>query len=362
MKQSRIRKYLITAVGTMAALALFSGCGNETTTHTTIDNVNNTYTASTGANDGANTNTNANTTQTQEPFQAPDDLPNPNVSVLNISHEDVAVDPRAMSIEDAARVGAQYIMDVFGVDIDGMYIEFDFSDWDSNTRILWHGAVSVSNRNTLQHRVRTNELNDEFMARLEAGEDGEDIREEMTGLFEQYSYVHANFYFVIDAISGQRIDLWRPFNIQTNHEATAFHYYVEDEWAGDWSSAFDIEVTQQDIDNLTQMAREYAQRHFNSTAVVSVEYSSSFATFIYVGDGSFRREASLVFGVTDETGRLATITIHRESQTVTNISTMSNDFIPMDFDHYDGESMREIVREDDADVEEAAEGEDRPRE
>ena len=137
---------------------------------------------------------------------------------------------------------------------------------------------------------------------------------------------------------------------------------MEREWGDDWGSAFDVAVTQQDIDNFTQVARDYAQRHFNTTAVVSVEYSSSFASFVYVGGGDFNREASLVFEAVDETGRVANITIHRESQTVTSVSTMSNDFIPLDFDHYDGESMREIIREDDADGEEEAEGEDRPRE
>jgi len=261
-----------------------------------------------------------------------------NAIIINTSHEGVEVDPTALSIEEAAQVGAQYILDIFGESIDGMYLELEFADWGHVTRTLWHGAVSVNNRNILENRARNNELNDIFVARLEAGEEAEDIMADMADMFRSYSYTQARFYFFIDAITGERIDIWQSIHVHPHHmdESIALHEYIAQEWGDDWEAAFAVDITQQEKDALSQIATEYAQRHFNNSTVISTDFENAFASFIYAG-GGFNRDPSATFLATNNVGREARITIHLGSNTVTSINTMSNDFIPMDVEAFEGE-------------------------
>jgi len=91
---------------------------------------------------------------------------------------------------------------------------------------------------------------------------------------------------------------------------------------------------------------EYAQRHFESTAVLSVEFSNSFASLIYVGNGNFNRVYSANFYAIDETGRGAHITFELANRIMNSISTISNDFIPFD-DEMMGNGREHYFREED---------------
>ena len=70
-------------------------------------------------------------------------LPDVTISVSPWQHYH-EISAQAMSMEDAAQIGAEYIWEVFGTCIDGMHIEMHFSDWDWHARTHWHGTVYPS--------------------------------------------------------------------------------------------------------------------------------------------------------------------------------------------------------------------------
>ena len=254
-----------------------------------------------------------------------------NVNLINITQENVTISPTALPIAEAAQVGIQYILDIFGKDVAGMYVELEFANWDHLTRTLWHGAVSDVNRNSMEFRLRSQELNDALMARLEAGEEWEDVMADMAEEFRLIRYTPALFYFFIDADSGKRIDIWRQTDAQRHamDESISLPEYIEQEWDGDWEAAFSVDIDPQEIHALGQIARAYAQRHFNNSVVANMDFESAFASPIYTG-GGFARDQFAVFVITDDTGREARVTVHVESRMLNSINTMSNDFVPMD--------------------------------
>jgi len=302
MKQTKFLTGLFIIVALAAAL-LLAGCGNN---------------PSTPAQGNSQPNPAANGT---------------NVNIINTTFGDTAIDPSVLDIGQAAQVGIQYILDVFGQDVAGMYVELEFAVWDHVARAIWHGSVSEDDRNTLANRARNMELHEVIMARQEAGEDWEDIMADMGDAFRPYNYVPAQFYFIIDATTGKRIDIWQSIQAHWNimDESIPLHEYIENEWDGDWMAASYVDVAPQERDALGQIAQAYAQRHFNNSTVTDMAFDSAFASFIYTG-GGFTRDPSATFIVTDDTGRKAWVTIHIQSRTVTAITTMSNDFIPIEFE------------------------------
>ena len=189
-------------------------------------------------------------------------------------------------------------------------------------------------------------LNEEVMARHEAGEEWEDIFEDMGDRFRNYSYTHAIYYFFLDAVTGERIDIWQttPEQIRLSMvESIPLHEYIEQRWGSDWTAAFEADVDPQEEAALAQIAMEYAQRHFNNQTVTGVNLESAFSSFYYNG-GGFDRIPYAVFVATSNAGREARISIRIQSQTVLSINTMSNDFVPMEFDDFITE--REYRRED----------------
>jgi len=278
----------------------------------------------------------SNLTQGDETLDA---LPN-NVTIINTTQEGIEADPMALSTEEAAAIGSKYISDIFGESMDGMYVELEFTDWEHVTRTMWHGAVSQGNRNTLALRARHDELNEEIMARHEAGEDFDDIFADMSDIFRNYTYTPARIYFIIDAITGERIDIWQtmPAHMPTVDQSIELHEYIEQEWNSDWTAAFEVDIPAPEIDALGLIAREYAQRHFSDSAIASMDFESAFVSFIYTG-GGFKRDPSASFLVINDAGREARVSIHVESRTVTSINTMTNDFVPFDIEDFEGERI-----------------------
>jgi len=257
-----------------------------------------------------------------------EDFPAPSLTAIDISLYHDEASPLALSIDDAAQIGAQYIWDVFGQDIDGMYVELSYSSANRTTRSHWTGAVSASDRHTLARRALIDEMTDTFMYRIEAGDDPITIREEWVNYTDYFEYVSGCFYFVIDAITGERIDIWIPFNVAFSIEQTsALHAYLERNWGDNLSAAFAVEATPEQHEIFGPIAQEYGQRHFNNTAVVSVMFVEGFATLLYVDRNTFYRDITLRYDVMDETGRIASVSINESTRTATGISTMRNDMI-----------------------------------
>ncbi|MCL2361271.1 MAG: hypothetical protein FWC73_05610 [Defluviitaleaceae bacterium] len=354
MRYPKPKKYLMTAIAIVASIGLLSGCNSEDNTYQPASNENvRTQDSPTGEAPVREEH------PTHNPVQAQ------NLNLINTTFDGTQISSSALSKEEAAQVGARYIMDIFGESIDGMYVELEFSDWEHLNRSLWSGAVSFSRRNTLEQRARLNELNDEFMARYNAGEDPDDINADLMDSFLEQRYTLAHFYFTIDAITGKRIDIRQTtpttLMIMENQPSdhTVMDEYIEREWGGDWGAAFEANVTPQEIEELSPMALAYAQKHFHTTTVVDVAFESAFATLIYVGNSNFDRVVSASFLAIDETGREAIIAFEMPSRVLTSLSTFNNDFIPIEFEEGEGrEFVREEERYNDTDERRAEQEED----
>lgn len=291
-----------------------------------------------------------------------DEIQVPKVTIINTTYECTEIPAIALPLDEAAQIGAQYIYDIFGKCIDGMYVELSFMGSERHmTRNIWSGVVSDRDRGTLERMAQSNQLTEEFQARVDAGECPRDVRMNMEDLSIFDTYTPGDFYFMIDAVTGERIDISRPsrgsFNFSID-ESRALHEYLERRWGRDTSAAFVAEISPRTQEELGHIARDYGQRHFVNTTVTYVEFAGAWASFILSGNNTFDRVVYVSFVVTDSTGRVASVAVALESHTVSAISTMRNDFIPryVSFDasvngewshyraieEYDGELIRRI--------------------
>jgi len=329
MKHSKIKEYFKVAVSTVTAVAVFGGLllGSN---HLVLQAATGTETYLPAAVEDVGIPGNPVT----DGHQTPD------VTIIDITDASVTVPSTALSLQEAAQVGAQYIMDIFGENIDGMYLELEFANWGHMSRYLLQGVVSSQDRDTVARRNRSMDLRDKFMARIDAGECPREVRTEWAELemdSEENMYIRGYFYFTIDATTGERVDIRRieptiTMNFNNGGDPEALNNYIETQWGGDWESALATDAAAQDLDEFIQLAKDYAQRHFTNTTVVDVEYNHSFASLIYSGNGNFSRSTILNFLATDDTGREALVTIEQDSRTVMSISTMHNDIQRIEFD------------------------------
>ena len=236
------------------------------------------------------------------------------------------IPPYALSIEDAALIGAYYIWDVFGRDIDGMYVRMMYSAHQFLTRSLWTGAVSTN----LEALIP---------------------QEGAAGL-----YIRGRMYqFVIDGITGERIDIWRfsqdqgpPTQEELNAHANFRDAVVQSGW-------FEMSLEEQKdkigltpdlLAAYTQAAKELASRHFNTSSVVEIFLGDNSPNPVLTIDGGVDENGEEIFVLTtlmftaiDDTGREALITIPALTAgwrfPGTTIATMHNDFMP-GFFYYGG--------------------------
>jgi len=323
-KQSKAREILKVAIATVTAVALFGGAlwgVNIRTLHAATDGA--TYLP-----------------QTVEYVSIPDnpvpeDTQDLSFTLANITPEHVEIHQMAMSMDEAALVGARYIYDVFGECIDGMYIEFEFQNWDHMTRTIWFGVVSDVYRNSAARIQRSNELHEEFLTRFDAGVDLDATDYEWRNFLENYPYIPGRFYFSIDAITGERIDILRQSDVNrlwTREMSAIIEAYVDRVWDGNWGMVHANEIDPAVVEEFSHVAAGYAQRHFNNTVVVGVEFGGA-STFLTVDDNNgVVYVVSLVFQVTDDTGRVASTVICQTNRTLNYISTMRNDMLPFEFE------------------------------
>ena len=261
------------------------------------------------------------------------------------------IDPLALSPEAAAAIGAQYIYDIFGVCIDGMYVDMEFTNWSHMTRSHWSGIVSSHNRNTLAQRAemqrQMDELNaeaaklhEEFEARVEAGEDPEDVQYIFDALNSRmvfHDFDPGYFHFSIDAITGERVDIsrqdgqWIRATRWLDYEEAmarrlAMQAFVERNFDGCWEAATAVNLTPQEVAALQQVVEQIAPMQFVNTAVVSIEFDGAF-NFLLIDDdlNVYTRPGNANFSITDETGRVAHLGIDLNTMEVHFITTSRND-------------------------------------
>jgi len=238
--------------------------------------------------------------------ESPQDFEVPNLTVLASElmnqHQNNVPSAVAMSMEEAANIGAEYIWDIFGECIDGMYVQMLFGAWASNSREYWIGNVFPSK---------------------EAMEPG------AAGIAE------AEFGFMIDAVTGMRVDI-RPAMRQMSDEEVELHrQWRASEGRWEWGFAWQektreeqltyLGVTMADIEPYLEIARGYAARHFGASPLAyETEY---FGVIVTMGETvNDTVLGGISYRIEDSTGREALITIWDGN--LGHILTQHNDIIP----------------------------------
>jgi len=238
--------------------------------------------------------------------------------------------PLALSPSAAAVIGAQYIMDIFGVCIGDMYVELNYiANGVMATRPLWWAEVSVEKRHDpAQWAI----MAEEFLQANPPSEEGNDSTSRSPRSFSdlrlQYGYSLANFTFVIDAITGERINIINTAVEETDQNGNPLwdvRYMIQD---ADFS-VYPLVLDEYQMDDLLNIGLAASNRHFINTTIAKTEYGGTINTLVFhleAGDIVFHGY-SLVH-VTDDTGRVASIRVCRDTMQVTSINTMINDMIP----------------------------------
>ena len=226
----------------------------------------------------------------------------------------------AISIEDAAEIGARYIWDVFGTSIDGLYMEVWFSAHASQSNTTWRGMVYMEN-------PLNGELNEVY---------GYSILE---------NSALPVYIFSIDSITGEREDITyidqqreNQHEIRLVREVPYHEDYIELDTrtplldAGWFDMNIDEQVAFAGLSNealyaYLQTAMTLAQAQFNTSNVSNVQLTSLATNGIIDG---LVDVAALNFTAIDSNGREALIFIPATGADfiMISITTNHNDFIP----------------------------------
>ena len=256
----------------------------------------------------------------------------PSITLQLETHPDHPIPATAMNVEEAAQIGARYIWDTFGVNIDGMYVNMFYAAQPSMSRTWWSGSVGLSPE---------------------------------TGNFG--ASVGTSYFFTIDAVTGMRISITSIDNdaYQKAVDSSAIAVYIEADGLdtlqpdspavmvrGEAPAVFrewydmDFEeriaalgLTHEEMDAYKQSAVNLAQIHFNHSTVVDVRWGDALNPGDVGLQAIMRKDEggnetlqleSLTVTVTDATGREAIITIPASLSLYNNIyiGTSHNDFIP----------------------------------
>jgi hypothetical protein len=236
-----------------------------------------------------------------------------NITVIeNSGHSPTMIPSYTITVDEAAQIGADYILAVFGVDVEGMYMRFDYGQSYGYARSYWNGNVAYTRD------------------ALESGGFGGDIL----------------FNFTVDSLTGQWIDIWqsggrRLTQPELNRFGRTRNELVNVAWFEmDTNERIEfMNITPETLDYYTQKAEDLARRQFSGTSVVDVSLGGQGTDInilhIAEADGSERFTLeSFTFIAVDETGREAVITVPAKDAVYSSviILTMHNDIIPGVFD------------------------------
>ncbi|MCL2827605.1 MAG: hypothetical protein FWD99_02595 [Oscillospiraceae bacterium] len=262
-----------------------------------------------------------------------EEFPMPDVTLVRVqTFHSMQIEERdfIMSMEEAARLGALYIWDVFGERIDGMIIEMTYGwapaeeleGW-AQDHAQWAGLVSLFDEDRLR-----------FMQKEPWEWDA--LREADPDLFDESMeilWAGRQFYFSIDAITGNRLAINRPhmFHMEraddpsqtvTREEAgEANNLWHRVRMAGE-PDPFPLDLTEEELALYLQLAHTYAQRHFLFVPVADVVFESAWpAEFDRDETGEIIAiDFLLSFAASDETGRTISLSIFRNEQRLNGLN------------------------------------------
>jgi|GEM_PF-1682924 len=190
-----------------------------------------------------------------------------------------------LSIDEAAQIGAQYIYDMLGENIEGKFVAMNFFERDTYSRPYWQGLVGNSEE-ALESR--------------------------------EYDFV-----FLIDAVTGERIGI--DNHVGLNRSETILNNLS-------WNDSTDLSDEQ--VVNYTKVVNDFAELHFKNTAVNRIDFIGvDWLGAIRDDRGEFVPEWIARFNVIDDTGRrMAEAAITLESQQLRHFSTLVSDRLDLDSD------------------------------
>jgi hypothetical protein len=244
--------------------------------------------------------------QAEDVVYASQDFVPPTITVLE-SKWSLAVPEYALSMEDAAELGARYIWDVFGTCIDGMYLQMQFANHDSQSNTWWAGSVTAENP--------------------------------IVPDYVTY-HPHMPYSFILDGLTGERIDIFYISEMPPESLDRNMDDILNARWAIVETGWFDMDmdeqiafagITSESLDFHSEIAMDFAVRHFVNSTVMNLElFTLNVNGLVASSDGYFVELAALEFSVTDNTGREALVRISTESalRSMVSVTTQHNDFIP----------------------------------
>ena len=236
----------------------------------------------------------------------------------------------ALSMQEAADLGAHYIWDVFGVSIEGMYVEMHFADHERQTTTWWTGLVFIEDPANptlryIDHPDRaavgssTRTAFNLYMFTING----------ITGERIDISYQGTRFPVLYDGDVDARMDT----DARINAANAMRNAMIESGW---FDMTLDEQITfvglsSEALNAYTQTAAHFAEAQFNPVSTADVQLKSLRVIFT---DANTVYLEGFSFIATSASGREAHIAFPAEDSALQwiNIMTQHNDFVPFDDD------------------------------
>ncbi len=234
--------------------------------------------------------------------------------------------PQALPMEEAAELGAQYVWTMTGESLDGKVVQMRYADRPYSSRAYWIATVADSAEELVIP---------ECTGPVESDEGA------YVGSVSSCPPLEEHLSFTLDALTGNPVTINPVTNHLTGTTADLGETRVVEATLAELE-AMKYEAPS-DTAEYAELVRQYAERHFKYSAVVSVEFErvgvgvvdrQEYIEAIQAGrDTTYPfhltdRGLSMSFVVTDDTGRVAYVTIDKDSRLLTSLDTQDSDFIP----------------------------------
>ncbi len=258
----------------------------------------------------------------QDTFQTPA----LNISFYAVSgHEDYQPKADAMGMEEAAQIGARYIWEIFGENIDGKFVEMNYSAFPYESKTYWFGSVTDYKIEESEPVIITSDISaEEHIRAVEEMEAANKINPRLYG-------------FMIDAVTGERIQISQSFDARQKDLGTSIAIPADE-----YSDMMKNPQPPANLDEYKAAAMDFAQKNFTHSKVVSAEFESVYYEADRLSNSKaglqsggkienvyiFEKGASVSILVTDDTGRVARVAVEKDTMIPTSFGTRENDRIP----------------------------------